>query len=252
MDALALMHEDPAIQEIRTNNQVLRRNGDTISFTGVAEPRTPPLPPRNTPLVPPPLRLRRQNAIGPTSSGSDYEEEAACTPPRHCCSSHHCGSGTLVADDDEDYSDMPPLIPASQVYQSYYYPSDASTLRAEEPEEGEVFEPIPLSHHMFFDEDGNQITHQEFLKQQEYENWVINLPRLGQTVARHPKALLAFFEFVETLNEFLEPSEQIMLPSISRDLVDFIKSHSAFHDNSLEPYEIVRLNSFLLWHGEVA
>ena len=216
MNAYNLMDQDDSILEIRLKPEngwqytVCRSYEDGILIKKT--PVTPPPVPRVSPLCPPPLRLRRQNAIGPESP----IEHDICTPPRHCCFPCSSGTGTLVADetpvaakqrpvipplnlpvrqetldDDEDYSDMPPLIPAREIHtdwptaglgcadprplfsrwesqsdeDDYNYPDMNSFIPRS------LFsEPISTSHHMFFDDEGNQITPAEFRRQQEQQD----------------------------------------------------------------------------------
>lgn len=294
MNAFNLMEQDPSILEIRLKPEngwqytVARSEGDAIIIKKT--PVTPPPVPRVSPLCPPPLRLRRQNAIGPESP----IEHDICTPPRHCCMS---GTGTLCADtpvaeqqpqrpvvpplnlpvrhqnlyDDEDYTDMPPLIHEREIHtewptaglgcsdprelfsrwesqsdeDDYDYPEMSSFIPR-----SLLGDPIPMTHHMFFDEDGNQITQSEYLSQQqkEKEAWSVNLPSLeGQLVARHPKVLLAFFEFVEANNEFAQGDEHIMFPAIDSELVEYIETHPFFNEPK---YEKATLKMYLAQYGE--
>jgi hypothetical protein len=286
MNAYALMDQDPSILEIRLKPEngfqtiLLRSDFDAIRISKT--PLTPPPAPRVIPPCPPPLKLRRQGAIGPESP----IEHDICTPPRHCCMS---STGTLIADtpvaqaqrpvvpklnlpvkpeddtDEEDYSDMPPLIPAREIIAEW--PSTCG-LGCADPRElfsrwdddeypeinryipSSLFaEPISTSHHMFFDDEGNQITQGEFhAEQQKEEPWSVNLPSLeGQLVARHPKVLLAFFEFVEANNEFAQGDEHIMFPAIDSELVEYIETHPFFNEPN---YEKATLRMYLAKYGE--
>lgn len=303
INAYNLMEQDPSILEIRLvpengfQTVLLRSHFDTITIR--KNPLTPPPAPRVIPPCPPPLKLRRQNAIGPESP----IEHDICTPPRHCCFPCSSGTGTLVADtpvaeqqqpqrpvvpklnlpvrlnpeddtDDEDYTDMPPLIPAREIHtewpsrglgcadprelfsrwesqsdeDDYNYPEMNTFI----PRSLFSEEPIPMTHHMFFDEDGNQMTQAEFRRQQEQqkekESWSVNLPSLeGQLVARHPKVLLAFFEFVEANNEFAQGDEHIMFPAIDSELIEYIETHPFFNQPN---YEKATLKMYLAKYGE--
>lgn len=294
MNAYNLMDQDDSILEIRLKPEngwqytVRRSYEDGILIKKT--PVTPPPVPRVSPLCPPPLRLRRQNAIGPESP----IEHDICTPPRHCCMS---GTGTLVADtpvaeqqqqpqrpvvpklnlpvrlnpeedsDDEDYSDMPPLIPAREIIAEWPQSNadehhdfnrwDYDEKDEDYPDVSHLLprsllgEPISTSHHMFFDDEGNQITQAEFQaeqQRQEQESWSVNLPSLeGQLVARHPKVLLAFFEFVEANNEFAQGDEHIMFPAIDSELVEYIETHPFFNEPN---YEKATLRMYLAKYGE--
>ena len=304
MNAYALMEQDDSILEIRLKPEngwqyAIRRSyedGILIKKT----PVTPPPVPRVSPLCPPPLRLRRQGAIMPESP----IEHDICTPPRHCCIPCNSGTGTLVAedtpvaeqqqpqrpqvpivpklnlparlnpeddtDDEEDYTDMPPLIPAREIHTEW--PSrglgcadprelfsrwESDENEYEYPDVSHLLprslfsEPISTSHHMFFDDEGNQITQAEFRQQQQQqqeEPWSVNLPSLeGQLVARHPKVLLAFFEFVEANNEFAQGDEHIMFPAIDSELVEYIETHPFFNQPN---YEKATLKMYLAKYGE--
>lgn len=282
------MEQDDSILEIRLKPEngwqyTIRRSYED----GILIKKTPvtPVAPRAIPLCPPaPLRLRRQNAIGPESP----IEHDICTPPRHCCLS---GTGTLCAhtpvapaaprpvvpplnlpvrqeDDEEDYSDMPPLIPAREIHTEW--PTTRGLGCADhrelfsrwESDDGEYpdmntfiprslfSEPISPSHHMFFDDEGNQITQAEFRSQQreQEEPWSVNLPSLeGQLVARHPRVLLAFFEFVEAYNDNAQGDEHIMFPAIDSELIDYIQTHFFFKEPN---YMKGCLEMYLAKYGE--
>jgi len=105
----------------------------------------------------------------------------------------------------------------------------------------------PVEQHLFFDENGNAISRQEFLDM----NWKVKLPDLQNLTARHPRVLLAYLDFIEAYNEVASPDERVMLNAISPSQRHMIESHSTFQTSprAFRP-EISRLRELLARHYE--
>lgn len=111
--------------------------------------------------------------------------------------------------------------------------------------------------HLYFDEDGNTISRQEFEAQQtqeamsvqededededeETETW-IRTPFIQQKfILKHPRVLLAFLRFVDFYNELADPEEVLMLPAMSQEVVQLVQNHPAVRDVPEEFQEDVR------------
>jgi len=95
---------------------------------------------------------------------------------------------------------------------------------------------------MYFNDDGDEISHEEFLRnqeqQQEQENWwAIKTPRINfRFTMRNPLVLLQFLRFVDYYNEYAEPDEVYMLKPIPyaqyKDIID-----TAFMKNTPREFE---------------
>ena len=79
----------------------------------------------------------------------------------------------------------------------------------------------PAPRLQFFDNDGNDISREEFRalrKAEEDADWGVQMPRISQRlIARHPRVLLAFFRFIESLNEVAFEDEKVKIPQMSSD-----------------------------------
>lgn len=171
--------------------------------------------------LPPPPRLQRQGALrmetpeaSPIVSSPNYLER-------------YTGTGTLEADSldsDSDctYSDMPPLIPAER----------------------------PVARHLFFNDEGEEITREEYTAQ----NWAIKLPALPSgMIARHPRVLLALFEFLDVYNEVAKGSEMYMMPALPQEVVERIYEHPSFRTSRhVFPYEISTLENYIEKHKDLS
>ena len=108
-------------------------------------------------------------------------------------------------------------------------PDDRSTITIEEA----MMVEEPVNTHLYFDEDGNEITHEEYLyqhaqeEQQEDEEppW-IRTPLINQRfLLKHPRVILAFLRFIDLYNELADPEEVFMIKAIPQRVVNTITSH---------------------------
>ncbi len=95
-------------------------------------------------------------------------------------------------------------------------------LRIEEP---------PVNTHLYFDENGNEIPYDDFLRQGEAEGheeeppW-IKTPLINQRfILKHPRVILAFLRFIDLYNELADPEEVFMMKSIPQKIVNLINEH---------------------------
>ncbi len=111
------------------------------------------------------------------------------------------------------------------------------------PTPNPAFAPLPAPKHLFFDEDGNVVSREEFeaLQWAEAETeqsadeaeeveeetvWGIQIPRITQRmVARHPRVLLAFFRFIEALNECSFEDERITVKPMPTDVFTHVMDY---------------------------
>ena len=190
---------------------------------GMSAPRSPDfIPATPTPAIrltlPPPPRLQRQGAI--RSETPDASPIYAASP----IPTHTFYTGTLEAESDTEsevtYSDMPPLVPAP-----------------------------PVNRHLYFDDAGNEISREEYVAQ----NWSIKLPKLSnKMVARHPRVLLAFFEFIDRYNEVAKGEEIYMMPALPKSVVDEIYEHPSFQHPRAFPYAIGLLEEHISRHSDLS
>ena len=118
-----------------------------------------------------------------------------------------CASSVTMVVDEEDYSDMPPLIQASIAP----YLEPAPVLNSAAP---------------------------EFLPNQRAEDWVVTVNGI---VFRHPRALLAYFRMVDLVNEVARYSwERIEIPPLSHETCHTILNHVSVENPVPEFEEEVR------------
>jgi hypothetical protein len=76
--------------------------------------------------------------------------------------------------------------------------------------------------HLYFNDDGEEISREEFRRNQEQEQqqqqqeqvewWAVKTPKINfRFTLRHPRLLLQFLRFVDEYNEYAEPDEVFML-----------------------------------------
>ncbi len=114
----------------------------------------------------------------------------------------------------------------------------------EEPEEDQTtvtyedayrIEEPPVNTHLYFDENGNEIPYEDFLRQGEAEGneenddeeppW-IKTPLINQRfILKHPRVILAFLRFIDLYNELADPEEVFMMKSIPQKIVNLINEH---------------------------
>lgn len=117
--------------------------------------------------------------------------------------------------------------------------ADESTVGLEEPEP--LYLDLPQNHHMFFDEDGNEITHEQFLQlQEEQESWAFGYRLNGHNyVFRHPTALLSFFRFVDSVNSYAEWDETILIRPLEQEMYSRMIDHPYFNTTTDEVQELL-------------
>jgi hypothetical protein len=133
-------------------------------------------------------------------------------------------------------------------------PDDATTITLEPP-----------NTHLYFDEDGNECSYDEYLwrvsheegrgglewggegpvelsedeeyddvdtEEEDYEEppW-IRTPQINtRFILKHPRILLAFLRFIDFYNELAEPDEVYIMKAIPQELVRKIRNHSSVAD----------------------
>lgn len=134
-------------------------------------------------------------------------------------------------EDDNDYIeledfDLPPVV--YSVIEPFL-----------EPEDDDDY--MPPNRHLYFDEDGNEITKEQYdvaneppdqiMEDQEDDDWAF---RVNGINFYHPRVLLAYFRFVSMYNELAEDDEKIRIPLMSKELARKMLSHSSFRNPPLE------------------
>lgn len=84
--------------------------------------------------------------------------------------------------------------------------------------------------HLFFDENGTEISRELFLRQQEVTDWGFLLPTISRGTARHPRVVLNFLRYVDSHNEISKTEEFIFLKPIPQHIYDQIINHSSIQD----------------------
>jgi hypothetical protein len=121
-----------------------------------------------------------------------------------------------------------------------------------------VNSPKPVNRHLFFDENGDETTREDYLTSLEPSSepsvggewereWGVSLPHISQPmIARHPRVLLSFFRFIKDLNEVALDHEKVKLPKMS--LTDFQSVMKYIEKHAPPPeftHEITDLQYFL-------
>lgn len=90
-------------------------------------------------------------------------------------------------------------------------------------------EPFQQNTHLYFDDDGREISRQQFLAQErEADQWVFQTSQLpDRFVLRHPRVLLNFLRFVDSLNEINNGDETYMMDAIPYETLARMLSHSS-------------------------
>jgi len=134
-----------------------------------------------------------------------------------------------------------PAIPTETMEHLREYDAESvSTIPLNEPVEyaedslsyeGEVpdLEPFQQNTHLYFDDDGNEISRQAFLAQErDAGQWVFQTSQLpDRFVLRHPRVLLNFLRFVDSLNEINNGNETFMMDAIPYETLARMLSHSS-------------------------
>jgi hypothetical protein len=110
-------------------------------------------------------------------------------------------------------------------------PEDQSTVTYEDAHR---IEGPPVNSHLYFDENGNEIPYEDFLRQGEADAeavedeeppW-IKTPNINQRfVLKHPRVILAFLRFIDLYNELADPEEVFMMRAIPQSVVNTICNH---------------------------
>lgn len=95
---------------------------------------------------------------------------------------------------------------------------------------------LPVNRHLYFDDAGREITRDEFLEQErESQEWVFMTTQLPERfVIRHPRVLLNFLRFIDSLNETNNGDETFMMDAIPNETLGRILSHSSIVDPTLD------------------
>jgi hypothetical protein len=129
------------------------------------------------------------------------------------------------------FDSMPPLIDrfGRIVLEE---PDDRSTVTYEEAARIET----PLNTHLYFDEDGNEIPYEEFVRLNEETEpeedsddeeppW-IRTPHINQKfILKHPRVMLAFLRFLDFYNELADPEEVFIIKAIPQSIIKRICEH---------------------------
>ena len=96
--------------------------------------------------------------------------------------------------------------------------------------EGE--DPMPQNTHLYFDDNGNEISRQEFLEQErQSQEWAFQTSQMpDKFVIRHPRVLLIFLRFIDSLNEINTGDDTYMMDAIPYDVMARMISHRAITD----------------------
>ena len=83
--------------------------------------------------------------------------------------------------------------------------------------------------HLYFDDNGNEISRQEFLDQErQSQEWVFETSPLPEIfVIRHPRVLLNFLRFIDSLNEINTGDETFMMDAIPYETLTRMLSHKS-------------------------
>jgi hypothetical protein len=129
----------------------------------------------------------------------------------------------------------------SQDPSEFFEWDDRSTLALSEPEAEPLYLEIPQGNHLFFDEDGNEISHEQFLQLQEEENsWAFGYKLNGnEFIFRHPTALLSFFRFVDSVNQYAEFDETIFIRPLRQEMYSRMIDHPYFQTTTDESHELL-------------
>jgi len=87
--------------------------------------------------------------------------------------------------------------------------------------------------HLFFDENGAEISRDAFLQMQEDEGWGFLVPTVTRGTLRHPRVLLNFLRYIDSHNEVAKPDEQIFLKPIPPSVYENMLKHSSIQNPSI-------------------
>ena len=87
--------------------------------------------------------------------------------------------------------------------------------------------------HLFFDENGAEISHEAFLQMQEDEEWGFLVPTIARGTLRHPRVLLNFLRYIDSHNEVAKPEEFIFVKAIPPHIYNLMLKHSSIQNPSI-------------------
>ena len=87
--------------------------------------------------------------------------------------------------------------------------------------------------HLFFNENGAEISRDAFLKMQENEDWAFLAPSITRGTFRHPRVLLNFLRYIDSHNEVAAPDELIFLKPIPKHVLENMLKHSSIQNPSI-------------------
>jgi len=87
--------------------------------------------------------------------------------------------------------------------------------------------------HLFFDENGTEISREAFLQQEEDNDWGFLVPTITRGTLRHPRVLLNFLRYIDSHNEVAKPDEQIFLKPIPPHVYENMLKHSSIQNPSI-------------------
>jgi hypothetical protein len=96
-------------------------------------------------------------------------------------------------------------------------------------------DPVPQNTHLYFDDDGQEITREEFLEQERQQEWAFQTSEMpDRFVIRHPRVLLHFLRFIDSLNEINTGDETYLMRAIPCSVVSRMLTHRAITDPPVE------------------
>lgn len=84
--------------------------------------------------------------------------------------------------------------------------------------------------HLFFDENGGEISRDAFLTMQENEDWGFMAPTITRGTFRHPRVLLNFLRYIDSHNEVANTDEYIFLKPIPPHVYENMIKHSSIQN----------------------
>lgn len=104
---------------------------------------------------------------------------------------------------------------------------------------------IPQNTHLYFSEDGNEITREQFemnmlmeqreQQEQEAANFAIRTPLVNHRFTmRHPRVILDFLRFLDSYNEVAEAEDVFMIQAIPHSVLQMILNHPSIQNTPPE------------------
>jgi hypothetical protein len=113
---------------------------------------------------------------------------------------------------------------------------DEDTLSQEES----IFVPIDDfgNSHLYFDNDGNEVSREQYLSRntvEDIDEWGFRTPNMPRNYTiREPRVLLHFLRFIDSMNETNGPEETVMMTPISREMLTRIFNHELIRNPPME------------------